>query len=754
MIPEHLIRPIQDLVEDRVRVHSESERAYQIRDLMQNERFFRGYHYTVPVEHDGLWNWTTLSRAIKPGEQVPYDYVLNYYRSLCLQLVGLLGKMPNAKCAVDERNDVNSRRARKAGTILDNLWAQWDSETVMADLVASLWKNGTTFGYTPFVANSRRFGMTKVPAKVEPRKIKISDAEFRCFVCGTVTPEQEAVTGVCPGCGTPLMPEMLFPAEYLDIPEVVEYNDFSNGTVEFHLCNAYTVTTPFWLKNLDESPWLQYEYEEHAGKVLRTFPELRERKDIIDGYAISNSGGGVLDEAARGRAQSPYFEHSPKRGMCRFTRFWMEPEMFEFYDDATVRDSLNKDYPDGVRITLVNGKPVHLFPESHREVWAACKPTVSEYLYAQPLGNPARELNRGVNNGYNIMVQTAEKGIPINLYDRRLMNPEALKKNPAQVLDWMGVMPAAGGHLRDSIHTTSSVELGGAVVQMSATSVDAMRQTTLVVPELFGNHGSAQKTLGQVEIESSQAQLPHDTTWNYMRAFIGRAYENAVRQCVKHSPGDMYFADRSMKLARKVQVEEAADVLNGGWHVEVEKSIPMTHGQKRAQFWQLTELPPETQDKAGLWTPNNTGALYDALGNGDLQVPGLEGREKALETIAELLEGEPMEVETGDPMMPVKMLPSVPADEYEDDHLLMHTVVQEWAQKEGRRIRRLPGMASRYANVIAWGMAHLEMANAGMAPPSGAPAPEGGGSGEAPKAPPEPGVPEVEMAGAGMMGGV
>jgi len=193
-------------------------------------------------------------------------------------------------------------------------------------------------------------------------------------------------------------------------------------------------------------------------------------------------------------------------------------------------------------------------------------------------------------------------------------------------------------------------------------------------------------------------------------------------------------------LRKFVQV---AELLEGGWHVECEENIPLTSGQKRAQNWRLLEMPPETQSAVGLFEPNNLSAIYDTLGNGDLKVPGMDGREKALEIIAELLDGEPMEVQTGDPMMPLRLMPSVQAAEFEDDHMLMATVVKEWAQtRTGREHKK--NNRRGYDNVIAWGMVHLEMANmaqAGGAPPpspSGLPAPPPvAGVG----APPPPGMP-------------
>jgi len=80
--------------------------------------------------------------------------------------------------------------------------------------------------------------------------------------------------------------------------------------------------------------------------------------------------------------------------------------------------------------------------------------------------------------------------------------------------------------------------------------------------------------------------------------------------------------------------------------------------------------------------------------------------------------------------MPGQLMPSIPVDEFEDDHAFMAHAVQLWAQGEEAELIRTQ-RPENYANVIAWGKGHAQM----IPPPPG---PEG----EAPAAgPPPPGAP-------------
>jgi hypothetical protein len=84
------------------------------------------------------------------------------------------------------------------------------------------------------------------------------------------------------------------------------------------------------------------------------------------------------------------------------------------------------------------------------------------------------------------------------------------------------------------------------------------------------------------------------------------------------------------------------------------------------------------------------------------------------------------------PGMAPQMLPSIPADEFEDDHIVMAKVVQEWSQEEGLPIHGSPG----YQNVIAWGLAHIQMAKAEAAAAAAPPPPPGMPQGGPPVAAP------------------
>ncbi len=773
---QKLKNPIEQYLQRGIESDISGERAYQLRTLHRNERYWRGDHYSYPVLNasSGTIEYSTAAGNLRsPGEgkqRGGYAYVLNYYQGDGLKLIGVLGRIPNAKAVADSEDAGFSERAEQATQIVKQLWSHWRVEAQQPELMLSLYKNGTTFGYTPYVADSERFGHTE-ESIYEERSVQVSEAGFDCPYCGEFNGQAMAEPqGGCAICGGPLGPENFRDAEYANIPEPVGVERYANGSVEFHLCSPYTVTTPFYLKNLDICPWLWYEYEEFSGNIMRAHPELRGL------YAKMASAGGSTSLSAEARfaregAASPgQLSYQPfRKNYWRYSRFWLTPAVFEVIGDEQseeMRDTLRSEYPDGAKITTVNGHLVRIESEKLSAVWAACKPTVGEYLYSLELGHNYPPLNDLINDGFNILAQTAEKGMPITLYDPTIFDKRALKEHQTTPVEWLPTLPGLGGKLRDATYETKPAVLQPATVQMMDTALTAARDVSNIQKPLYGGEEGRRQTLGEAELKRNQALMPHNTTWTFIRAFWARCYENGVTQFALHGGDKLYFAGASPSMpARSMDAGDLEGLLEGGWSVQCDEAIPMTWGQRRAQVWQILDKGDALWRLFGLAHPNNLEGLLDILGTTDIKVPGLDNVRKVASTIQHLLEAVPIEIPAppppmGMPPLQPELAPSIPADEFEDDHELTIQAIREWCQTSevsGRGgIRETnPG---GYANVIAHGRDHLRIIQMQMAPPmppegDGEPPPAGGPPPPeaevqaprpegVPKLPPAPPVPE------------
>lgn len=729
VLKEQLIAEGGAKIADLIRQEREvlnPERQLHINMLDRNQRFWKGQHYAYPTLSANGVEWRNsagnmMSEREKRRRGV-FDYVLNYYYGDGLTLVGVLGRVPNAIAESIHPDDLYVKRSEIVNRIIESLSSHWQSELEQSEIVYTLYTCSTVFLYTPYVVSRRKYGTTKVPRYAE-KPVQVSEGGFRCEACGSPVSESDAVANqmACPACMAPLNEANYIPPQTEMFPVQDGEDEFQNGSVEFYRYDSYTVSTPF-VSKFEDVPHLTLEYEEFPGVLLSAYPQIIPRRKQFESD-MGSAGNSTQDREARDRRTSisDIARQENRTRRWRYTRTWLKPSMYPMFLDEKFGAGLAQAYPDGLKVTLIQGRVVDLEEEDLHAVWAAIKPTVGGGLYPQPLGNPYIRANELINDGFNIMAKTAMKGIPFHFYNPSMINPKMFK-NGADVMDSYPVLPNAAGDIQHAFHTPKTSELQPSVVQMMTTAVGASREIVGVTDPLTGR-SQVQQTLGEAELKRNQALLPHNTVWNNIRHGWGDAYRNAVVQFAKNSAGKIFFRGSIPGVPEEMEFEQGdlEDVLRGGWFIEVEESIPMTWGQERAQTWQLIEGGPPVWELMGLTQPNNIAAMQKALGQAHLEIPLLKARQKALTLIRLLLQQQPI-------VLNGQILPSIPADEIEDDHLFVIRCFQEWSWEYGLKAK--DQNRAGYANVLAWVKQHLMMANASAAPAPGGPGQPAGESNE------------------------
>lgn len=161
-------------------------------------------------------------------------------------------------------------------------------------------------------------------------------------------------------------------------------------------------------------------------------------------------------------------------------------------------------------------------------------------------------------------------------------------------------------------------------------------------------------------------------------------------------------------------VVEMSELTSGGWHFVADEAIPTSWGQERDLLMFMMEKPPQVLEAWGYNHPDNIAKTQKLLGMSGWYTPNMDDIEKFKDVIAELLEQQPIQTQKPDGSMDVQ--PSIPVDEYEDNHPFASAFVQAWSQKEMGRIARRENPAG-YANVIAWGKGHAALINPPAPPP-------------------------------------
>lgn len=679
-------------------------RQTTLRRLIRNNYMWQGYHYIAPIMGtNNRTDWApvngTASGYGNEGATRAYTNSLNFYKGDAKKLIGVLGRTPNAEAsAIHQRDDEAVSEAEDANKLLDELRWHWDVEVLNSYLVFFLWTCGPVYGYTPYGADGRRFGTTRIP------KFRMESVEVE-------------------------------PGYLEDLPVQDGYDEFPNGSVSLILATDYEIIKPSRLKNLEGAPWLIYERELHEATILATYPEAKEHINRLGGGTDPNDpfGRTARDQAASASAYNrPLTKYYWTESLV-----WLTPSMYALMEIENPSQKefvagMRENYPDGAKIVMINGFPIRIEAENLHEVWFECPSEVGHSLDEPALGDETARLNRAIDDTYNILQETAEMGNPITFYDPQVIDPNALAIHPSTPVNYMPVLPGQGGDIKRSVYTAEPVEMSPHVLQLMDVTKVSMRENSGITPALSGSE-TKQQTLGEAEINRNMALLPHNVTWNFIRRFWAGVYTNGVRQLAKYGVAKAYFGGSRNNPVKEVEVPRLRALLRGNWKIECEEAIPMTWGQARAQVIQLLERGPEIMHMMGIDDPRNVKAMLKILGNRDFILPGEKQRDKTLADISTLLKEQPImqpDPMTGQPMP----APSIPADEFADDHMLVVQIVREWAIDDNGRLEKQNNPAG-YENVILWAKEHQMMAQPPPPPMDGAGGPPPPGAGEMPPPP-------------------
>lgn len=728
------------------------EKTWQYLDLRRNYAYFKGNHYSVPALSGGFVDYRPLqgSNALAPTHtdfDSPYDYVCNIYKGDVRKLVAVVGQRPpNVQATPRTENDETQvTRARKAQLAADFWFEAIDAAESQRDLVFSLGVAGTTFGYVRYVADQDRYGSTSEPV-FKTQDITIAEESYLCQDpnCQASGPIEESPSvapptndfpgeAICPHCGAPasIEPPVI---ESISI-ESDETKTYANGGVEIDLCNGLTVTTPFSIKKLADSPWILYQYEEDHGKLLQAHPVLR-NKHLLKRAPIlaTDSLGETSREEARSLSGSSY---SRSRDRDLYSRFWLRPSMFEYLDNDDDRAQLKSQYPRGLKITAVNGDIVKLESESMDEVWVPCKPDQDEGLWTQGYLNDMIQCADVVDDSINILVELLEKGIPLNLTDTSVIDPKILNQKGRRVGEFIAAMRRPGGTFKDSVHTLKAAEIDSNLPAIIDVFINLYRQgVTGLTPAVYG--GGSYNTAREAEIARSQALSMLATLWSNTRSFWQTASLLAVRQLARYTDGTLYRIDGDEQDA--LHIDNLHDLLNGGYSFNSTEGFPMNAAQVSDKITAMFESPnPEVPERLGAFEPENLPSIEAAMGLPGWKIPDAEARKYMMGIIGRLLGEQPVQQinpMTGQP----EQLSSIAASDIVMDPQFAIRMIRSWIHKEGDMIES--SNPDGFLNVMLYANGYKEML---MPPPEmGAPMGDGAGAGAGqPSGPPPPadGVP-------------
>lgn len=743
---------LSDLVTTEIVLDVDKEKIYQYSEARKNELYWRGQQYLFPVMVGGqVADWSSTSGTIEygkpPGERgSQYDYSMNVIRGDGQKFVAVLGqRSPNVKAkARREDSELLIQRVRKADQAAEYLRNTWEVERKQRQLALSLWKNGTTFFYTPWVTDAEKYGIHEEP-QFEMQTQEVSPATYLCSNCSTPSDASSVKPGpdgqpTCPYCASPLFPWNQSPAVTGEVPVQTGTKRYAKGTVELHLCTIFEVTLPFYSKGIYDAPWLWYEYEEHKGSLLKAFPELRAKLGSGGEWTGDDSGTSSQGRLTRDTASSPSGAYvAPRKGRWLYQRFWLRPGMYELIENTPIRLALQQQFPIGVKVTRINGEVIKLESEKLDDVWSMAKPGVSEYIFADPICKDYMDVQDLINDMYNLTVETLQRSIPFMVVDPQLFDVNVLSNRRGAPAEMIPAKAGSGAQLQAGIQRAPVSTVDPAIMQWPMNIRDQGRENVGITPPIFGG-GGPEPTARAAEIKKDQALQQLNTVWSEMRDGWAGAHLNGVRQLARFSMPD------GVNLANfDGDVADFSDLLGGGWHFETEEAMPMTWGQKRDILLYMLQQGPEAWRLFGMENPMNAAQFHEVMGLTGWKVTNEDARSKVLSRVKLLSTQAPVQGAPGTPPQP-----SIPPDQFEDDHTFVVSMIRQWAQTDdaGQLRERNP---EGYSNVIAYGLASMQLAGPPMPPPGTGtpPAPPSAppGQGPGPQIPINPGAPGAPAPG-------
>ncbi len=724
--------PVKKMIEEVIFPQINEDRPAVIAGAEKRDHYWRGNQHLVMEGGGGSYRWVPVQESRKVRDLADaensriYDYTINHYRGDGNKFIAVIGqRAPNVKCVPDKPGDEELLEIASKGDQLASVFrAAWEVSRKQKLMAYHQWNTTTSFHYTYWNSDGEKYGYTVEP-KIEWVDEVVKPGGFHCVVCGTFNEEQQAIASeVCLSCGNPLDPNTYSPEETEPKPEKVGEETYANGMVELRVCDIYSVTVPREAESIQDCGWLRFEEYQDPGSLVDIYPQLAPKL----GKDMPGNWGGHSDIAASARDRMAALEASTAgrndhKKKWLYTEFWLHGRTLNHIKDEEWRKKLKAKHPRGAVFIFVNSELVDVKDQAIRDHWSECKPSVSPTILADPIGKDMLPVCDAMNDFLNYNVAAGERISPVTIADPTVLDPDQFAKKRALPGDMIFAMPNSGKGFGDSFHTFKVAELSPELMSFGDLSLTAVRETTGVLRPIFGGDSGSQ-TATEAEQKRVQALMQLSLPYDEIRACWERTYQNATRIFARMARGGVRM--RGVVLTPE-EVQEYAVLADAAIHFEAEEGVPMTYAQQRALWFSFFDKGPDVWNLVGLGDPDNKRQMLDKVGMGGLRIPYVDDIDKIQGAIRQLLQERPIPGQVG-------MEPSVPVDDFEDDHPFVADYIRQWAQKKEAREARKTNPEG-YMNVVLWGVRHKTLAQMAMAPPPG---PDGQPQGGQPPALPGP----------------
>ena len=694
---------------------SDTTWRYHIHDFLEAEAFWNDiqdgfYDYDLDV-----WRMPNLEelKAYADDDSSRFDFTTNIYRAFGWTLVSVLGqKLPTTRWLPvnwQDENDVIA--AKEAGKVTPIIERNNRTNLLNMRVAYLLYNHGICGGYTRYVEDGERFGY-KDEDQIENLQIKIQDGGVECPYCNEFSPTDGPVPN-CPTCGAGGLTE----AEYVE-PEMAEA-PMITGTVEtergqevISIHGGLELKLPPWEPNEELFPYVGLENEVHRSKLKSRFGKRAEALEGAAGDPYDAYGRYARLALTEPAHVSLGSYQQTNQNLITLKQWWFKPSSLEMIEKDDERKSLQELFPKGVAIVFTPNQE-HLLSaraEDMNDRWSFCHALDGSGTYTPSLGKSTISVQKRTNVLYNFVMEWVEnaaagQGTFVN---SGYVDIDALKNQrrrpgriyPLKIPMNMGmsnvIWESRPGAISGEIFThMSQLErmgqtLSGAVPTVSGGTEQSLKPTTYLADR--------EQALGKLFVP-----------WTNMREFWAKVFGHGVKEFVINRSEDEHYAVLGRSGEYEGKAVSIENLQNGEFlaYPETNENFPALWHQLQATFMRLMESQDPFVQRI-LGHSKNIPFSQAMLGLPDMYVPGEDDRAKQDKEIALLLQDQPIqEVIPGPEGEQIMLMPSIPIDDFEDDHAEHEAAVREWAVSPAG-IEAKQSNPAGYMNVIAHGKMHRD----------------------------------------------
>ena len=659
------------------------------------------YHYYSEVAHD----WRVPEQDVT-GDQSYYDKPVNVFRAYLESIIAALSvAVPSVTCYPDDAtNELDLATAKAGDKISELIFKHNDAPLLWLHALFIFCTEGMLACYS-YPKEDKEYGTyeNKIYEDVEEPV-----GEQTCPSCSGVMADNpndfipEDQQDLCPSCNQMVSPLTNQGTETHSILKEIERLPKSRILLDVY--GGLYVKVPVYARKQSDCPYLILSYETHYSNVLEQYDHLRDK--ITGGSASYES----FEQWGR---LSPQYKGEYPNNNVTVRNAWLRPSSFNVLKESETSE-LKKDYPDGVKVVLVNDNIAEACPEAFDDYWTLSYNPLSDYIHFDPLGLLLTSVQEITNDLISLVVQTIEHGIPQTFANPKILDFKAYANQ--EVIPG-GVYPTnvTSEKIADGFYEVKTATLSSEVLPFAQKIQEIGQLVSGALPSLFGGmQPGGGRTASEYSMSRAQALQRLQNTWKTLTIWWKNIFSRAIPLFIDEMREDEKMVEKDNNgnfinvFIRKTDAEGGKI---GNIELEASENLPLTWMQRKDALMELININnPEILKTLG--SPDNLEFLREALGLTDFTIPGGDDRAKQYEEIVQLLASEPIEMPgMPDPMTGMEgqpqQVPSIEVDPDVDDNAVQAEICRSWLVSDAGRQAKIENQKG-YLNVLLHMKAHKD----------------------------------------------